>query len=145
MKTSKNLILATMFAALFAGSVAVRAQNSPTTPPTAPPPAAGSVRPHGSSADYIAKQLDLTDDQKAKFLAAYDSFRQKVKALGADKSLSTDDRRSQMKDLREDFNTQLKGFLTPEQFAKWEKISSHRRPPLHTPTTPSTNAPAVSN
>ena len=148
MKPTKNMILATLVAALFAGNIAARAQDNfttPTTPSTPPPPAGASARPHGPNADYIAKQLDLTDEQKAKFSAAYDSFRQKVRALVADKSLSPEDRRSQMKDLRQDFNTQLKSLLTPDQFAKWEKISTHRRPPVHTQTAPSTNAPPAAN
>ena len=147
MKLTKNLTLAALLAStLLTVGTAVRAQDS-TTPPANPPGAAGGGQMHRPNIDYLAKQLALTDDQKTKFLAAIDAEHQKLKALGADKTLSQEDRRSQARQIREGFNTELKGFLTGEQFAKWEKFSTHRRntPRATVPTTVSTNAPTASH
>jgi protein CpxP len=147
MKLTKNLTLAALLAStLLTVGTAVRAQDA-TTPPANPPAAAGGGQMHKPNIDYLAKQLDLTNDQKTKFSAALDEQRQKLKALMSDKSLSQEDRRSQVKQLREGLNTELKGILTGEQFAKWEKISTHHRNSNRpaVPTIGSTNAPTASN
>ena len=147
MKLTRNLTLAALLAStLLTAGTAVRAQES-TTPSANPPGAASGGQMHRPNIDYLAKQLGLTDGQKTKFLAAIDSQHQKLKALMSDKTLSQEDRRSQARQTREDLNTELKGILTGEQFAKWEKISTHRRntPRPAAPTTVSTNAPKASN
>jgi len=70
-----------------------------------------------------------------------------LKALNSDKSLSPQDRHAQAGKIREDLNTDLKGILTGEQFAKWEKLSTHHRNTTRpaVPTAGSTNAPPASN
>ncbi len=148
MKPNKKLALAALVvAALFANTAAVRAQDSTNTPSSTQPATGGTPRTRGPNIDYLAKQLSLTDDQKVKFTAALSAMQQKMKALRTDQSLSPQDRRSQMKQLREDLNTELKGFLTDDQFAKWEQFSTRRRPAARPPTgtAPSTNSPAASN
>jgi Spy/CpxP family protein refolding chaperone len=148
MKLYKKIILTALFAAtLTLSSADLRAQDA-STPATAKP-AAGTagVRPHGPNLDYIAKELGLTDDQKAKFKSALEAQQQKLKDLYTDQSLSQEDRRTQAKQLREDLNTQLKAILTEEQLAKWQKMMSHHRPVPHpaTGSAPSANTPAASN
>ena len=148
MKPNKKLALAALVvAALFASTAAVRAQDSTNAPSSTQPATGSAPRTRGPNIDYLAKQLSLTDDQKVKFTAALSEMQQKMKALRSDQSLSQEDRRSQLKQLREDLNTELKGFLTDDQFAKWEKFSTRRRPPVRPPaeTAPSTNSPAASN
>jgi Spy/CpxP family protein refolding chaperone len=149
MKPNKKLALAALLgAALFANTTtAVRAQASTNAPSSTQPAAVGTPRMRGPNIDYLAKQLSLTDDQKVEFKAALAAMQQKMRDLRLDQSLSQEDRRSQLKQLREDLNTELKGFLSDDQFAKWEKFSTHRRPPVHPPagTGPSTNSPAASN
>jgi Spy/CpxP family protein refolding chaperone len=148
MKLNKNIVLAALFAAtLTLGSATARAQATSTPSPEKPAPGIGGPRVHGPNVDNIAKILDLTDDQKAKFKAALVAQQQKIKALMTDQSLSQDDRRAQAKQLREDLNAQLKGILTEEQLAKWQQIMSHHRPGQRPPTgtASSTNAPATAN
>ena len=147
MKLTKNLTLAALLAsALLTASTAVRAQDS-TPPPANPSGAAGGGQMHRPNIDYLAKQLGLTDDQKTKFSAAVEAQHEKSKALMSDKSLSPQDLRSQEGKIRQEFNTQLKGILTGEQYAKWEKLSAHHRKPARpaTPTGGPTNAPTAAN
>jgi Spy/CpxP family protein refolding chaperone len=148
MKLMKRLTLAALVAAtlLTAGTV-VRAQDSTTPLSTNPPAAGGGAKLRGPNIDYLARQLGLTDDEKIKFSSAIDEQRQKLKSIMTDKSLSPQDRRSQALQLRQDLNTELKGILTAEQFAKWEKLSTHHHPGPRpaVPATSVTNAPAASN
>lgn len=149
MKLNKTLALAALIAgSLLAGGAIVQAQDSTT--PSTNAPAGGGQRPRGGmNIDALTKRLALTDDEKTNVVAALADNRQKMHALQQDTSLSNDDKRAQAKQLREDLNAKMKDILTPDQDAKWLKISTvHRRPaPTPPPTdgTPSTNAPAPSN
>ena len=100
----------------------------------------------GPNVDYLARQLGLLDEEKVKFAAALDERQQKFRSIMSDKSLSPADRRSQALQLRQDFNTELKGILTAEEFAKWENLSTHRHPVPRpaVPATALTNAPSAS-
>jgi hypothetical protein len=80
----------------------------------------------------MADELGLNADQKAKWETVMKSEREKMKAVQEDKSLTKDQRREQMKSIREDMNKQLKAILTPEQQAKWEKMREERQPQGHT-------------
>jgi Spy/CpxP family protein refolding chaperone len=147
-KLIKSLTLAALVAAiLLTAGTAVRAQESTTPSSTNLPVAGGGAKMRGPNVDYLAKQLGLTDDEKVKFSAAIDEQRQKLKSIMSDKSLSPQDRHSQVVQLRQDLNTELKGILTAEEFAKWEKLSTrhHPGPRPVAPAISLTNAPAASN
>ena len=148
-----------LIAALAAGSLlvwspALRAGDTntpPSTPPAGAPPA--GQRPPGMrggpSLDQLAQQLNLTDDQKAKVKPILEARDQKMRDLRGDTSLTPEDRRAKMKALRDDMVTQMKAVLTPEQFDKWQKMSSagmrDRRngPPPGGGHAGGTNAPAA--
>jgi Spy/CpxP family protein refolding chaperone len=44
-----------------------------------------------------------------------------MKALREDTSLSQEDRRAKMKEIRDAMQAKIKEILTPEQYKKWEK------------------------
>jgi periplasmic protein CpxP/Spy len=118
MKSTKTLLIAALTAgALLTGSSALRAQQATNTPPT---------HEHGAGMkghQDIAKQLDLTDDQKPKVEAIMKGAAEKGRTLRADTSLTPEDKKAKAKAIREETATQLKGVLTPEQFAKWQEMS----------------------
>jgi Spy/CpxP family protein refolding chaperone len=146
MKLTKTLILAALCAgSLFAADTTLRAQDATTNTPPAGAPAGGGMRGRGLNFDQVSKQLELTDDQKPKVKAVLDDMQQKMRDLrnGADySSLSQDDRRAKMKAIRDDVTTKLKDILTPDQFAKWQKMAPGQRRPK-APPTETTNAPAA--
>jgi Spy/CpxP family protein refolding chaperone len=119
MKSSKTLLVAALVAgALLAGSSSLLAQESSTnTPP------AGMK---GGRRD-IAKELNLTDDQKPKFQEIMKSTREKMKDLREDTSLSPEDKKAKAKEIQENTATQMKALLTPEQFAKWQELTKKMR------------------
>lgn len=129
MKSTKTLLIAALAAgALFAGSSSLLAQASTNTPPPA-------IK--GGHHD-LAKELNLTDDQKPKFQEIMKSSREKMKALHEDSSLTPEERKTKAKAIQEDTATQMKALLTPEQFTKWQELTKRgHRPPAGSP--PPTN------
>jgi Spy/CpxP family protein refolding chaperone len=122
MKLNKTLMIAALAAgSVFAGNLTLHAQDSTNTPSTNTPPA-GGMRGRGPGLDQIAKELDLSDDQKAKVKAAMDDQRQKMQDLRSDSTLSQDDRNAKRKEIRDAMEAKIKDILTPDQFAKWQKM-----------------------
>ncbi len=82
----------------------------------------------GPNLEMMSKMLDLTDAQKTQIKPILEEQAKEIKELRADTSLSQEDRRAKMKTLREGLAAKLKDILTPEQFAKFQKMGQ-RRPP----------------
>jgi Spy/CpxP family protein refolding chaperone len=126
MKSTKTLLIATLAAgALLAGSAPLFAQESTNTPP--PGMKAGR--------HDIAKELNLTDDQKPKFQEIMKSTRDKMKDLREDTTLTQEEKKAKAKTIQEDTTTQMKALLTPDQFTKWQELTKRHRPgpPAGTP------------
>ena len=81
--------------------------------------------------EQMKKDLNLTDDQVASLKKNHEDMAQKFKAIRDDKSLSDDQKKAQLKDLREQQQNSLKSILTPEQMQKWQQEKkSHRHQPV---------------
>jgi periplasmic protein CpxP/Spy len=143
MKSTKTMLIAALAAgALLAGSSALRAQTATNTPP------AGEHGPGMKSRANIAKQLDLTDDQKPKVQEIMKSAMDKGRAVREDTSLTSEEKKEKAKAIKEDMATQLKAVLTPEQFAKWQEMSKRgprNHPPGGNPDSPKPQATAPPN
>jgi Spy/CpxP family protein refolding chaperone len=144
MKFNKTIALAALVAgSLFAGNVALQAQDSTNTPPpAAAPPGGMRARP---SFDTLVKQLALTDDQKPKVKTVWDDLQQKQRELRADTTVAQADKRAKAKELRDAATAKLKDILTPEQLAKWEKIGPGMRQRMQpaAPANGDTTAPSA--
>jgi Spy/CpxP family protein refolding chaperone len=125
------LIAALSVGALLTCNTVLRAQDSTNTPPAGAPPA--GQRPPGMrgapNLDMLAKQLELTDEQKTKIKPILEEQAKKIKDLRADTSLLQEDRRAKMKAIRDEVAPKMKEILTPEQFAKFEKMGQRRGGP----------------
>jgi Spy/CpxP family protein refolding chaperone len=159
MKANKTMLIAALAAgSLLVWSPALRAGDSTNTPSSTPPAGAPPAGPRGpgmrgqSNIDQLAKQLELTETQKPKFQAIMDARRQKMRDLQQEpgfKDLSPQDRAAKMKAIHDEADAQIKALLTPEQYAKWEKMpmsSMRGRPPGSRPggeNAKDTNAPAA--
>ncbi len=119
-----------MMAALIAGSLfatgALQAQDAPKdkpavdAPPAAPAPGAGARARFNP--EQVAKDLGLSEDQKAKFKDAFQDLQKKLQEVRKDASLSQEDRRAKSKEIRDGFSTKVKEILTAEQFEKFQKL-----------------------
>jgi Spy/CpxP family protein refolding chaperone len=131
MKSTKTMLFAALAAGvLLAGNSSLLAQDSTNTPPAAAQPAGGGMRGRGPSLEQLSKSLDLTDDQKPKVKAALDEQMQKMGELRKDPDfagLSREDKMVKMKPIRDDYMAKMKDILTPEQFAKLEKMGPGMR------------------
>ena len=122
---TKTLALAALVAGSLLAGTALQAQDAPKEKPPGGPGMRG--RPN---MEQIAKDLNLTDDQKTKLKAAMEDQQAKMKALREDTSLSQEDRRAKMKEIRDAMQAKIKEILTPEQLAKWqEQMKQRGRPP----------------
>lgn len=119
------MIVALAAGSLFASST-LQAQDAPKDKPAAPTP--GARRP-GLSLDGLAKQLDLSDEQRVKIKPILEDLQKQVSELRQDTSIAPEDRPAKMKEIREGVSAKLKEILTPEQFAKWEKNAPGMRRP----------------
>jgi Spy/CpxP family protein refolding chaperone len=132
MKSTKTMLVAALaVGALLGGSSALRAQSATNTPPTNVQPG-NEHGPGMKGRQNLAKQLNLTDDQKPKVDAIMKGAMEKRKALHEDTSLTQEERTAKGKAVQEEQATQLKAVLTPEQFAKWQQLSK-RGPHMHPP------------
>jgi periplasmic protein CpxP/Spy len=146
MKSTKIMLMAALAAgALLVCSPSVFAQDSTNTPP-AGAPAGGGMRGRGPSLEQLTKSLALTDDQKPKVKAALDESTQKMTELRKDPDfadLSREDKMAKMKPIRDELTAKMKDILTPDQFAKYQKMGMRNRPPGAGGPPPSGATPAT--
>ena len=112
-----------------------------------PPPAPPADRPHGGHEHReemrehfkkMVQELNLTPDQQTKGEAILKQSAEARKALWDDTSLSQEDKREKMKELRKSTEDQIHALLTPDQQAKAkemrEKHHPQGQPPAGQPT-----------
>lgn len=79
----------------------------------------------GQSA-FLKKELNLTAAQETKLKSIFEEFRTKAQGLRSNSSLSQEQRKEQMKSLAQQYMSQGKAVLTPEQAKKFEEMKGKR-------------------
>jgi protein CpxP len=93
-----------------------------------PHPRKGAKGPQGEArGPRLAEALNLTDEQKEKMKAIREEARPKLEALRQDTTLTPEDRRAKVREIRESIDAQIKALLTTEQIEKWEKMKEGPR------------------
>lgn len=146
MKSTKTLFLAALAVGGLMASIPLHAQDSSTNNM----PMAGSstnatrmLHAHTANVDKMAQVLGLTDQQKSQVQTLYTEQSQKVRAIIQDTTLSRDDKRNKIMDLRKESSEQMKSILTPEQYQKWNSAMQSRMRRMTPPQGGSTtNAPS---
>ena len=69
----------------------------------------------------MSERLNLTDEQKEKIRPILQSEADQLKTLREDKSLSPEQGREKVRQIRQATNKQIREILTPEQKAKWRE------------------------
>ena len=83
---------------------------------------------HKASREEFKKELNLSDDQKAKIAVLNEQMKEKRTAIKANASLSEDQKKEQFKALHTERKTQMKAILTPEQQKLMkEKKGDHKK------------------
>ena len=74
----------------------------------------------------LTKHLKLTSDQQTKVQDALVSQRSQMESLHQDASLSQQDRRSKMMEIRKNTDQQIRGLLDSNQQSKWDAMQARR-------------------
>ncbi len=79
--------------------------------------------------DMMSKELNLTDDQKAKIKPILDNEQKQVQDLRADTSLSREDMMTKRRDIMKKTNDDIKAVLNDDQKKKFDEMMQRRRGP----------------
>lgn len=101
------------------------------TAPQGPPPGqmgGGGPRSGGArQVEMLTKRLNLTPDQQTQVKAIDEDTGKQMMALRNDTSLSQDDRRSKMMDIRKSSQDKIRAVLTDEQKTKYDALLAEMR------------------
>jgi protein CpxP len=105
------------------------AQDSPSNQQSQPSQEEGH-RHHGPDpaqrTEELTRHLKLTSDQQVKVKDALQSEHSQMESLHQDSSLSQDDRRAKMMDIRKGTDAQIRELLDPAQQKKWDEMQAKR-------------------
>lgn len=76
--------------------------------------------------DRMQSKLNLTNDQSAKIKAKNDELRQKMTSIRENSSLTQDQKKDQMQQLRQERKSYMESILTADQKKKMEEMKSKR-------------------
>jgi protein CpxP len=74
----------------------------------------------------LTKHLKLTSDQQTKVQSALEAEHSQMESLHQDSSLSQQDRRAKMMDIRKATDEQIRGLLYSTQQKKWDEMQAKR-------------------
>jgi len=128
------LILAA--AGLISMATLATAQDSQSNEQAPPPSTQNGERHHpgfdpAQRAAELGKHLNLTSDQQAKVLEALQSERSQMESLHQDSSLSQQDRRAKMMNIRQTTDSQIRSVLDANQQKKWDQMMARRAEHMH--------------
>jgi Spy/CpxP family protein refolding chaperone len=84
----------------------------------------------GERLKWLSQQLNLTEDQKKQLTPILSGELKQMRVVGADASLTQDQKRDRMKKIHEASRPQIQAILTPEQqqkFAQMKEEAKERR------------------
>src|SRR5215469_15328215 len=139
--TSKGMKMfrsAVLGGGLSVAAVGLAVAQDQAPPPPPPPPAQAGPPPEGGQrggmrmdpgqrADMLKQNLGLSDDQTAQVKTIYQDSQTKMESLRSNSSLSQDDRRSQMMDIRKAENDKVNALLTADQKTKYAALQEQMR------------------
>jgi len=118
----KTLALTSTLAVSFAGITAAQSATGNTAP-------TGTTAPQSQSGK---NGLGLTADQKSQIKQIRQDEKQQIQAVKADKSLSKDQKKAKIQDIRQNSTSKINGLLTPEQQQKFaQRRANHRKHHKH--------------
>ena len=96
--------------------------------PVTPPPARSEHREEMKDrARKMARELDLTADQKIQVEAIFKQMAEELKTLRGDASLTADQKRTKVREVRKSHEEQVDALLTPEQKVKAKEMRAAKR------------------
>ena len=127
-----TLALALTFSLTPAAQTSSTETKQQASPERSPTDCAGNVHRDrvGERLKWLSQQLNLTEDQKKQLKPILAGEFKQMRAVGADASLTQDQKREKMKQIHEASRPQVQAILTPEQqqkFAQMKEEAKERR------------------
>jgi periplasmic protein CpxP/Spy len=124
-----NKLGGTCFAVLlfFGCSLVARAQETGTQQSNPQAQSGTHQRQHANRLNWLSKQLNLTDEQKAKIKPILDDEGKQMRTMREDTSLSEQQRHDKMMQLHETADSQINDVLTPEQQKKFAALKAQQK------------------
>ena len=128
----KQCLLVLLAASLISMAAPLAAAQSSDSPSNAQPSAQGSGGRHHGPPDpaqrtqELTKKLNLTSEQQPKVQEILQSEHSQMESLHQDTSLSQQDRRTKMMDIRKSSDTQIRALLDSTQQKKWDEMQAKR-------------------
>jgi periplasmic protein CpxP/Spy len=121
----KHCVFALILASLVWAGAAV-AQDNGSSDQQAPPEHGQGHRmmDPAKRAAMLGKKLNLSSDQQAKVEDILKSEQSQMESLHSDSSVSQQDRRSKMMEIRKSSNDQIRALLNPDQQKKFDAMQS---------------------
>jgi periplasmic protein CpxP/Spy len=82
---------------------------------------------HAGQLEWLSKELNLTDEQKAKVKPILEEQTKQMRATKEDTSLSQEQKRDKMKQIHETTHSQINEILTPEQQKKFVELKEQQK------------------
>jgi Spy/CpxP family protein refolding chaperone len=79
---------------------------------------------HHNRMAYMAKKLNLSQDQQNQLKPIFEKQREQAKAIKNDTSLTADQKKEKFQSLRQDSMAQVNTILTPEQQQQWQQMKA---------------------
>lgn len=81
----------------------------------------------GKQAAFFKKELNLTSDQESKLKGIFQEFQTKSKDIRSNSNLSQEQKKEQFRSLAQQYMTQGKAVLTPEQLQKFNELKGKHK------------------
>lgn len=115
-------VLTLAFGSMAAAQTAVPTQNTPDQQTQ------GKWKGHrGEKGNKLAKQLGLSADQQSQLKTIHQDERTQAEAIKNNSSLTPDQKRDQLKQLRQADQQKMESILTPDQRTKFQQIREERK------------------
>jgi Spy/CpxP family protein refolding chaperone len=114
--------------ALCSGALCAIPMVAQDAAPAGPPP--GQMGPRGGGAgqlEMLTKRLDLTTDQQAKVKTIQEDSGKQMMTLRNDTTMSQDDKRAKMMDIRKSSSDKIRAILTDDQKTKYDALQAEMR------------------
>jgi protein CpxP len=107
------------------------AQDSPSNDQQAAPAQGNGMHRRGmpdpaERTQELTRKLKLTSDQQTKVTDIFQSAHTQMESLHQDSSLSQDDRRAKMMEIRKGADSQVRAILDSTQQKKWDEMQAKR-------------------
>lgn len=126
-KTFQATAMKIAMVALCSGALSALPMMAQDAAPAAPQAGSRAGRMQGRQLEMLTEKLNLTADQQTQVKAIDEDTMKQMMAVRNDTSLSQDDRRSKMMDIRKTSQDKIRGILTDDQKTKYEALQAEMR------------------